>query len=238
MATTETTELPGLRERKKAQTRRRIAETARDLFVERGFERVTVAEIADAAEVSQKTVFNYFPTKEDIFYWQFQSFEEEMLDAIRTRGPGEPILEAFRRFLLSRRGLLGKHDPDSRERLIAINRMIRASPALLTREEQVMAGYATSLAELIAHDTRARPGDIRPRVAAHALMGVHRSLIDYTRNRIAAGELTPRLSRDVTAQAKHAFALLEDGLGAYGIREAEAKRSASKTRRSSASATD
>jgi AcrR family transcriptional regulator len=59
---------PGLRERKKQRTRELIAETARELFVERGFERVTVAEIARSSEVSEKTVFNYFPTKEDLVF--------------------------------------------------------------------------------------------------------------------------------------------------------------------------
>src|SRR3954453_16839240 len=92
---------PGLRQRKKAQTRQRIAETARDLFVERGFEEVTVSELADAADVCRKTVFNYFSKKEDIFYWQFQAFEEEMLDSIRTRERSQSIVEALRFFLLA-----------------------------------------------------------------------------------------------------------------------------------------
>src|SRR3954453_16093464 len=210
---------PGLRERKKARTRRLIAEKARDLFVERGFERVTVSEIARAADVSQKTVFNYFPTKEDIFYWQLESFEEGMLEAVQSREPGESIIAAFKRFLLARRGLLGEHDPETRERLVAITRMIVESPSLLTREERVLAGYAQSLAELIADEAGARKGEIRPRGCAVALIGVHRSLIDYTRSRILAGELSPRLARDVRAQADRAFALIADGLEGYGVRK-------------------
>ena len=66
----------GLRERKKQQTRELIAETARRLFAERGFEQVSVAEIARTADVSEKTVFNYFPTKEDLVYWRLESFED------------------------------------------------------------------------------------------------------------------------------------------------------------------
>src|ERR687888_1419104 len=104
----------GLRERKKQRTRELIAETARELFAERGFERVTVAQIARAADVSEQTVFNYFPTKEDLVYWRLGSFEDELLQTIRDREPGEPALAAFGRFLLAQRGLLGQYDEEAR----------------------------------------------------------------------------------------------------------------------------
>src|SRR3954462_9488592 len=96
----------GLRERKKQQTRQLIAETARRLFAERGFEAVPIAEIARAADVSEKTVFNYFPTKEDLVYWRLEEFEEQLLDSIRNRRPRESALEGFGRFMLEPRGLL------------------------------------------------------------------------------------------------------------------------------------
>ena len=89
----------GLRERKKQQTRQSIAHAARRLFLERGFEAVTVDEVAREADVSRKTVFNYFPTKEDLFYSRMELFQEQLLDAIRTRTPGETILAAFARFV-------------------------------------------------------------------------------------------------------------------------------------------
>ena len=82
--------MTGLRERKKLQTRRHIAETARRLFSERGFERVPVAEVARVADVAETTVFNYFSTKEDLVYWQLASFEEELLRAVRERPPASP----------------------------------------------------------------------------------------------------------------------------------------------------
>src|ERR687887_78021 len=85
---------PGLRERKKQQRRQLIAETARRLFAERGFDRVTVAEIARAANVSEGTVFNYFPTKEDLFYDRMEVFESALLEAIREREAGEAVPEA------------------------------------------------------------------------------------------------------------------------------------------------
>jgi AcrR family transcriptional regulator len=149
--------MAGLRERKKQRTRELLAETARRLFAERGFERVTVAEIAREADVSEQTVFNYFPTKEDLVYWRLGSFEEELLSAVRDRPAGEPVLAAFGRFLLAQRGLLGRTDPEAREHLVALTRMITESPALLARERQIFAGYTDSLAALIAAEQRADP---------------------------------------------------------------------------------
>jgi AcrR family transcriptional regulator len=92
------TQGPGLRERKKERTRREIAEAARALFGERGFDAVTVAEVAAAAEVSEATVFNYFPTKEDLFYSGLEAFEAMLLDAVRERPPGESALAALGHF--------------------------------------------------------------------------------------------------------------------------------------------
>jgi len=205
----------GLRERKKEQTRQLIAETARRLFVERGFEHVTIAAVAEAADVAVQTVFNYFPTKEDLVYWRLSSFEDDLLAAVRERAPGESALEAFERFLLAQQGLLGKHDPEAREQITSFTRMISESPALLAREAQIFAGYTDTLAGLLAEATGARADDVRPRVAAHAMIGVHRALIDYSRRRIVSGDLGPRLTRDIRAQARQAFALLEGELGEY-----------------------
>src|SRR5919109_224845 len=169
----------GLRERKKRQTREAIAETARRLFSERGFEGVTVAEIARAADVAEKTVFNYFPTKEDLVYWRLESFEDELLDTIRTRAPGESVISAFGRFVSEPRGLIAAREPEARERLEAIPRMISDSPALRAREEQIYARYTASLAHLIAAEAGAEDADIAPWVGANAMMGVHRALVDY-----------------------------------------------------------
>jgi AcrR family transcriptional regulator len=197
----------GLRERKKQQTRELIAETARRLFGERGFEAVTVAEIARAAEVSAQTVFNYFPTKEDLVYWRLESFEEELLGTIRDRAPGEPVLAAFGRFVRAPRGMLGSYDPETRERLAALSRMIVSSPSLLAREQQIFEGYTRDLAELLG-------GDIQARVAAAAMIGVHRALVDFARERVLAGA-RDELAAEVGEQAEAALSLLERGLGDY-----------------------
>src|SRR5947209_19040784 len=118
----------GLRERKKQQTRELIAEAARHLFADRGFDQVTVAEVARAANVSEVTVFNYFPTKEDLLYGGMQFFEESLLDAVRTRAPGESVLEAFRRPVLAGFPVLA--DEKRIRSILGARKLISASPGL------------------------------------------------------------------------------------------------------------
>jgi AcrR family transcriptional regulator len=210
---------PGLRERKKAQTREAISDTARRLFLEQGFDSVTVAQVAREAEVAEKTVFNYFPTKEDLFYGRLEEFEQELLEAIRARESGESIVGAFRDFVMKRRGALQLDDDEkATKRLRAINRVITESPTLLAREREVFGRYAESLAELIAKETHAPAGAVEPRVVASALIDVHRLLIDYVRERTLAGDAARDVARGVRAQAKRAFAVLERGLGDYGVK--------------------
>jgi AcrR family transcriptional regulator len=213
---------PGLRERKKEQTRQVIAETARKLFGQRGFDGVTVADVAKAAEVSEATVFNYFPTKEDLFYSRLEAFEEQMLAAIRDRAPGETILEAFGRFVMEPRGAFAVRGRDAARQatkmLRATNRIITESPALLARERQIFARYTASLTELLAEETGARDDDVKPAVVAGALMGVHRALIDFVRRGTLAGAEAPELARATRRQARRAIEVLEEGLAGYGRR--------------------
>ena len=205
----------GLRERKKQRTRERIAETARRLFTERGFDRVTIAEVAREADVSQQTVFNYFPTKEDLVYWRLESFEDDLLAAIRDREPGESVVRAFARFVLTPRGLLAARDPEARSRLAELTRMITESPALLARERQIFDRYTASLAAVIADETPAK-GTVEPWVIANALIGVHRALVDHSRRRIVAGAPSSRIASEVLAEGERALADLEHGLGSLG----------------------
>jgi AcrR family transcriptional regulator len=208
----------GLRERKKEQTRRLIAETAWRLFADRGFKQVTVAEVAREAQVAVATVFNYFPTKEDLFYYRLEAFGTELVDAVGARPVGEPVLVAFRRHILESGGLLAQveaGDSQALERLRTVNRVIAASPALLAREQQAIARIADALAALLAAETGATPNDLRPQAAANALIGVQRALLDYTRRRILANEAPERLYADARTLGQRAFALLEQGLGDY-----------------------
>jgi AcrR family transcriptional regulator len=208
----------GLRELKKEQTRRLIADTAWRLFADRGFDAVTVVEVAREAQVSEATVFNHFLAKEDLFYSRFEAFGARLIEAVGARDPGEPVLAAFRRHLLQQEGLLAQveaGDREALERLRTVNRVIADSPALQAREHQALARHADALASLIAAETGAPPDDLRPRVAAHALMAVHRALLDHVRNRVLSDAEPARLARDVRDLGERAFVLLEEGLGDY-----------------------
>jgi AcrR family transcriptional regulator len=210
---------PGLRERKKEHTRQLIADTARRLFAERGFDAVTVVDVARSADVAPATVFNYFPAKEDLFYSGLEAFEGELLEAIRERAPGESALAAFGRFVLQERGLLSAKEPEAVERLAAIVRVIADSPALLAREQQIFAEYTASLADLLAEETSTRPGSVEPWVVANALIGVHRALVEFSRREVLAGTRNPTLVRRVRAQGRAALAALDRGLGDYGVKQ-------------------
>jgi AcrR family transcriptional regulator len=223
----------GLRERKKEQTRQLIAETAWRLFADRGFDKVTVAEVARQAQVAVATVFNYFPTKEDLFYYRLEAFGARLVDAIGGRPAGEPVLVAFRRHVMETGGLLAQveaGDPQALERLHTVNRVVAASPALLAREQQALARTADALAALLAAETDAPANDPRPQVAANALVGVQRALLDYTRRRVLADEAPARLAADVRRLYQRAFELLDHGLGDYATRPARPTHAATATR--------
>jgi AcrR family transcriptional regulator len=215
----------GLRERKKQQTRQLISETARRLFIERGFEQVSVAEIARQADVSEMTVFNYFPTKEDLVYSGLEVFEDQLLTALREREPGQSVIAAFGEFVLEPRGLLTAKDDAAVRQLTAATKMISASPALRAREQQILARYTDTLAQLVAEETGARAGDLRPYVVANALIGVHRALITYVRERLEEGTTDRRrLARQVRQRGEQALALLSEGLGDHAPKRQEDDR--------------
>jgi AcrR family transcriptional regulator len=209
----------GLRERKKQRTRLLISETARRLFAERGFEAVSVSEIAREAEVSQATVFNYFPTKEDLVFQGMEAFEVQLLAAIRDRPAGESVLQAFGRFVAQPRGFLAVEDEASRKSFVNVACMIVASPALLAREREILAGYTESVATLLRQETGARPNDLQAWIVAATLVGLHGTLISYVRRRLLDGsDDMRRLARELRREANKAIDLLHRGLADYAVK--------------------
>jgi len=195
----------GLRETKKVRTRREIAGKAMGLFVKRGFDHVTVADVAAAADVSEKTVFNYFPTKEDLFYDEAPEREAALLDTVRSRTAGESLTAALLRAQANHCDRMC--DP----RFAAFARVIEDSPALQAKELEIMARQTESLARTIREELDVHELDAA--TAANAIVGIHWQFFRNARKQALAGRnghaAARRLRRDLT----RAYRLLEDGLG-------------------------
>lgn len=207
----------GLRERHKEQTRNLIFEAASRLFAERGFDAITVAQVARAANVSEMTVFNHFPTKEDLFFAKMEYFEERLLEAVRERPAGVPALEAFRRPVIE--GCSSLAAEESAQRIAKAAALIGGSSALQVREREIVARFTDRLAGLLAAETGAGADDVEPRAVAEALMGAHRALVRNVRSSVLAGVRGRQLASSARSQARRAFARLEGGFADYATKE-------------------
>jgi AcrR family transcriptional regulator len=154
---------PGLRERKKQKTHDTISKVALELFATRGYEQTTIAEIAEAAEVSPRTIFAYFPSKEDILFCDLPTVQERLAQALRDRPEGATALDALRDFIA---GSMLNPDPNQllRKRILADNE------ALVRAERARFAPFEELMVEAIAEDLHAGPDDIRPQIVAAALV--------------------------------------------------------------------
>ena len=194
----------GLRESKKQRTREHIAAEGMRLFAQRGFDHVTVAEIAHAAAVSEKTVFNYFPTKEDVFFDEVPARLAALVAAIRERAPGASVFAAL-------------HDLQARDaaRLTSpyfstFARIIEESPALQAKELEIMGRYADTLAGTLRAELGAPELDAR--VAANAVVSVHWQFFRNARRAALAGKHGPAAAKKLRSDLSRAYRLLEGGL--------------------------
>ncbi len=195
----------GLREFKKLHMRQQIADEAMRLFAASGFDRVTVAEVASAAGVSEKTVFNYFPTKEDLFFDEVPKREAALVAVIRGRDPHESILAALRRLQV------GECTRLCSPSFAAFARIIEESTALQAKELEVMAHFAHVLADAIQSELGVDERDSR--IAAGLLVSVHRQVFRSARKQALTGKHGPTAVRRLRADLERAYELLEHGLG-------------------------
>lgn len=206
----------GLRERKKIQTRRRLLAAATRLFTERGFDQVSVAEIAEAAEVSKMTVFNYFDSKEDLVLAPMAEHIGDVAQVVRDRAPGESAVAGMRREFLA---AIERRDPsvgmsDSPVAL-GLLRLIQQTPALLTRAYAFFARTDELLIDVLVE------GGEDPavaRIVAAQLIGTRNTLITENHRRLLAGESAEAIASDAVVLAERAFDLLEKGLGDFATR--------------------
>jgi AcrR family transcriptional regulator len=211
------TQAIGLRALKKRQTRENISDHATRLFLERGFDNVTIAEIAAAAQVSKMTVTNYFPRKEDLALDMHDVFVQLPATTVRQREPGESALAALRRAYLAS---VAEHDPVIGFSGPQFARMIMDSPALVAYLRGFHDDREKALAAVLAEETGAEADDIAPRVAAVLLSGVLRLLFEETVRRTLAGQSNDAIARAITENARIAFGALEPSLADYATRPA------------------
>ena len=195
----------GLRETKKLAMRQQIAGVAMRLFATKGFDHVTVAEIAAGAGVSEKTVFIYFPTKEDIFFDEVPERLRALTDAVRSRPEGASVLASLKEKQLSEAPRLTSPG------FAVFARILEGSPALLAKEVDVMARFSQVLAEALQEDGLAERD---ARIVAGLLMSVHRQYFRAARRQALAGKTGPAALRQLKADISRAYELLEHGVGA------------------------
>ncbi len=205
--------MPTLRERKKAEMRTRIADVATGLFARRGFDRVTVEEIARVAGVSKQTVFNYFAQKEDLVFDRADEIEAQMVAALRDRGPGVSAVEAFRAFTHAFWGRIADLPGDRPQ--AGFFTLLHETPALRMYGREMTARGLERLTGVIAEEAEAAPGDLRPRALAAALMGVNSAVFDSALPRLAAGEHPGAFLAALLERADEAYDLLAAGPGDY-----------------------
>ncbi|WP_254920830.1 TetR/AcrR family transcriptional regulator [Blastococcus mobilis] len=206
----------GARERRRQETRTKIVDAATDLFAERGFDAVSVMEIARRAGVVEKTVFNHFPVKEGLVFDADPPMRAALLDAVRRRPAGESVSAAAGSFVVAAVSLLGR--PEAAVGVARMARVIRGSRTLQVREREILGDLTNALAELIAEETGARPDQVEPWLAAHAVLGLYASLLELARDRVLAGVGGLELSAELRRQGRRGLSLLQFGLAGYAKR--------------------
>ncbi|MFI6297739.1 TetR/AcrR family transcriptional regulator [Nonomuraea sp. NPDC050790] len=202
----------GLRAMKKQQTRENISQHATRLFLERGYDKVTIADVAAAAQVAKMTVTNYFPRKEDLALDLGDAFVSGLANAVADRPAGQSALTALRDSFLA---AVARKDPVIGFAPLEFAQMITGSPALVARLREFHDEREAALATQLAAETE--PGFL-PRLAAAELGAAHRLLFDETLARVLDGQDHDRIATALTEAAHTAFDLLEPSLGTYAIR--------------------
>jgi AcrR family transcriptional regulator len=208
----------GLRERKKRQTRQYISDVATALFIERGFDAVTVAEIADAADVSVNTVYNYFPAKEDLFLDRSKGVVDRLSRWVRGRDAGESAAAAVLRELRDeveavspRVGLLKGYD--------RFMRVIQDAPALRSRLWSIQQEVQENLEETLREETGAEPGDPLPALIAGQINWLHQTVMGSIGREMVAGREPDEVSRETLVLLDRMEELLSDKVLNYAVRD-------------------
>jgi AcrR family transcriptional regulator len=199
---------PGLRERKKQRTRQTIVDVATRLFVERGYHRTTLAQIAEEADVASSTFFNYFPTKVDIVFSLLDAAIDSAQRRVTERPDGETAANAIVAWLTEELPEVEQPYADAIRRFPTI---ISSAPELVAEERLRMALLEDVLAEAFARDLGESADGMRSRVlAAMALRGMLEAWSAWLEKH--AGEVDFQLTEALEAKADYVSRVLERGL--------------------------
>jgi AcrR family transcriptional regulator len=215
-----TTDKPGLRERKKANTRLAISNVATKMFIERGFDDVTVAEVAAAADVSVATIFNYFETKEELFFDREGETIEAQRRFICERKAGETIPSVLHREFLA---AIDAGVPELMLNGPSFLRTIEGSSALRARVRLGFEKAEALLAETLAEETVAAAGDPTPELVAAMLVAIQRTLMESAAAAALRGDAVVSTKRRLRQACDRAFVLLEGGMRGYGKKKAQGR---------------
>jgi AcrR family transcriptional regulator len=184
------------------------------MFIERGFDQVTLAEVAEAAQVSVNTIFNYFTTKEELFFDRGEEGVDAPSRLVRERRAGESVIAVlqrnFRQVVKGETGLL--HVQNMKPFVAAIE----ASPALKARARLLLEQSEQRLAQTLIEETGAKPDDPTARAVAAMVTGLWWMLIQEFQLRILRDEPDTKFRAALSRLGERGFELLKSGVGDYG----------------------
>jgi AcrR family transcriptional regulator len=208
----------GLRELKKARTRRDIADTAARLFAEHGYENVAVSDVARAAEVAEQTVYNYFPAKEQLVTDREEQIQDRLAELIRSREEGTTPAAAVRDFALAAVAGVGKISPEVWRG--ELGHLASISPTVQRLALELIDRQATDLARVIGETSNVSPAVAR--LEATALASVFRIIIDESGRRAREGQSQRKIARELARIVETALDELDQW---FSVSESAARRS-------------
>jgi AcrR family transcriptional regulator len=213
----------GLRERKKRMMRQLISDTATGMFLERGFDEVRVSEVADACGVSEKTVYNYFPTKESLLLDREEAMTRDIRRALGPNGAGLSPMDAAIGLITDELKRMygqladGLDGPRDLGMIVRFAELIERTPSLRAAQRDMMDRMVEAGAQAMAARAGMDPDDPEPQIAADALVGLWRVQFRAMK-KYSNGAHSPAEMRDlVIAEVRRAARLIDTGLWSFGM---------------------
>jgi len=207
----------GLRERKKRLMRQEISDAATWMFCERGYDNVRVADIAAAVGVSEKTVFNYFPTKESLVLDKEDDLTAALVGALRDREPGSSPTQAVVAVMKEQWLEFSTVPPEALWMVQAVGDLLRDTPALRAAEQAMTNRMTDGVVAALAENAQLDPLDPEPQIVAQALMGLWHVVRVSADRHLGDGLVGAELSAALDADIARASRLLETGLWSFNL---------------------